>query len=156
MISKKLGGLLMKLVLFISYYFSKKLTWVSLCHKDLGKHLLITINVKIFSEYICRQLKYHQHRIRIKTDISLLWQQHHFCLYQLSYSVNLLWCQECTFYCPLRKRRYTIIPEGTDVHIQQQIHQKDLNLCLTSYDYAKVIHLYHQRCCSNLFTKKRS
>ena len=25
------------------------------------------------------------------------------------------------------------------IHIQQHIHQKDLNLCLTSYNYAKVI-----------------
>ena len=37
MTSKNFGGLLMKLVLLISYYFSKKLTCVSLCHKDLQK-----------------------------------------------------------------------------------------------------------------------
>ena len=54
-------------------------------------------------------------------------------------SVNLLWCQVCTFYFPHRKKRYTIVPRGIDVHIQQQIHQKDLNLCPTSYYYAKVI-----------------
>ena len=36
-------------------------------------------------------------------------------------------------------RRDIILLEGTDVHIQQYIHQKDLNLCLTSFDYAKVI-----------------
>ena len=42
------------------------------------------------------------------------------------------------FYCPL-KRRDTFLPEGIDVHIQQHIYQKDLNLCLTSYDYVKVI-----------------
>ena len=29
--------------------------------------------------------------------------------------------------------------EGTDVHIQQHIHRKYLNLCLTSYQFAKVI-----------------
>ena len=53
--------------------------------------------------------------------------------------MNLLWCQVCTFYCRLRKKRYTILPEGTYLHIQQHIHQKDLNFCLTSYDYSKVI-----------------
>ena len=53
--------------------------------------------------------------------------------------MNLLWCQVSTFYCPLREKRYTILPEGTYVHIQQHIHQKDLNLCLASYDYSKVI-----------------
>ena len=26
-----------------------------------------------------------------------------------------------------------------DIHIQQHIHPKDLNLCLTSYDYVNVI-----------------
>ena len=41
--------------------------------------------------------------------------------------VNLLWCQVCTFYCPLRKTRYNILPEGTYVHIQEHTHQKDLN-----------------------------
>ena len=53
-------------------------------------------------------------------------------------SINFLWCQMSRFYCPL-KRRDTFLPEGIDVHIQQHIHQKDLNLCLTSYDYVKVI-----------------
>ena len=31
------------------------------------------------------------------------------------------------------------IPEGTDVHILQHIHQKELNLCLLLYYYGKVI-----------------
>ena len=53
-------------------------------------------------------------------------------------SVNLQWFQVCTFYCPLRKKRCTIFVEGTDVHIQECIHQKDLNLCLPLYYYAKV------------------
>ena len=48
----------------------------------------------------------------------------------LGLSVNLLWCQVCTFYWPLRKKRFIILPKGTCVHIQQHIHQKDLNLCL--------------------------
>ena len=51
--------------------------------------------------------------------------------------VNLLWCQLCTFYCPLS--RYTLFPEGKDVHIQQHIHKKDLKLFLPLYHYAKVI-----------------
>ena len=29
--------------------------------------------------------------------------------------------------------------EGTDVHIQQHIHQKGLNICLTSFYYAKIV-----------------
>ena len=48
----------------------------------------------------------------------------------LCLSVNLLWCQECAFYCPFRKKRCTLLPEGNGVHILQLIHQKDLNLCL--------------------------
>ena len=68
----------------------------------------------------------------------LLWQQHHFCLFQLASSVNLLWCQLCTFYCPIKKKRCTVLHKGIDVHIQQHIHQKDLNLCLPLYYYAKV------------------
>ena len=40
---------------------------------------------------------------------------------------------------PTQKKRYSILPEGTDVHIQQDIHQKDLKLSLTSCYYAKVV-----------------
>ena len=55
-------------------------------------------------------------------------------------SVNLLWCQECTFYCPLRKkRRGALFHEGTDAHIHEHIHQQDLKLCLPLYYYSKVI-----------------
>ena len=57
----------------------------------------------------------------------------------LCLSVGLLWCQVCTFCCPLRKKKCTRHPEGKDVHIQQQIQQKDLNLCLPIYYYGKVI-----------------
>ena len=57
----------------------------------------------------------------------------------LCLSVNLLWCQMCTFYCPLRKKRCILHTEGTSIHIQQHIHQKDLNLCLPLYYYDKVI-----------------
>ena len=41
----------------------------------------------------------------------------------------------------LRKKNYATLPEGTDAytHIQQHIHQKYLNFCLTSSDYSKVI-----------------
>ena len=55
-------------------------------------------------------------------------QQHHLCLLVTS-SVYLLWCRVCTFYCDLRKKRSTLLPEGRYVHIERQIHQKDLNLC---------------------------
>ena len=60
-------------------------------------------------------------------------------LFILVISVNLLWCQVCTFYCTLRKKRFTLFPVGTDVHTQQHIHQKDLKLCLPLYYYDKVI-----------------
>ena len=56
MTSKKLGGLLIKIVLFMSY-FSKKLTFVSLSHKDLEKNCSKKKNIKILSENICIQLK---------------------------------------------------------------------------------------------------
>ena len=71
----------------------------------------------------------------------LLWQQHHFCLFYLasSMSLNLLWCQECTFYCAPRKKRYTFLSESTDVQIQQYNHQKDLSTCLSLYYCSKVI-----------------
>ena len=52
--------------------------------------------------------------------------------------MNLLWCQVCKFYC-LTGKRGTILPEEADVHIQQPIRQKDLNLYLASFDCAKVI-----------------
>ena len=68
--------------------------------------------------------------ITCSTKILTLAQKHHFCLFFLAPSLDLLWCQVCTFYCPLRKKRFIILPKGTDVHIQQHIHQKDLNLCL--------------------------
>ena len=42
-------------------------------------------------------------------------------------------------YCPFRKKRCALLPEGTDVHIQQHIHQKDLNFCLPLCYYGKVI-----------------
>ena len=37
-----------------------------------------------------------------------------------------------------QEKRCTLLPGATDVHIQQHIHQKDLNLCLLFYFYAKV------------------
>ena len=40
------GDLLKKIALFISYYFSKKLTRLSLDQKNLRKHLLMKGNIK--------------------------------------------------------------------------------------------------------------
>ena len=54
-------------------------------------------------------------------------------------SLNLLWCQECTFYCPLRNKRSPLLPEGTDIHIQQHVYQKGLTLCLPLYYYSMAI-----------------
>ena len=36
-------------------------------------------------------------------------------------------------------KRYTLLPKGKDVLIQQHSHQKDLNLCLPLYYCGKVI-----------------
>ena len=103
------------------YYFSKQL----IC-------LLHTYSLS-------RQLKHHQLRIRRENFISieiilnvfnalpksLFWLWDNFCLFQLASSGNFLYCQICKSYCPLRKKRRTLLPEGTDVHIWQHIHQKD-------------------------------
>ena len=125
----------MKLVLFISYYFSK------ICHKNLKKYLLMKVNIKKFlSKYICRQLKCNHfirnyfkclwlpHSITCSTKVLTLTIAPILCIL-LASSVNLLWCQVCTFYCPLRKNRFTFLPEGLDIHIQEYIYQKDLNFC---------------------------
>ena len=138
--------------------FQKILSCVSLYHKDFKKHLLI--KVSNFSEYFFRQLRHH-HMVRSKTGILLeiildvckylivslvltkflLWQQHHFCLFQLvpCLSVNLPWCAECIFYSVPRKKRYNLLPEGTDIYIQPHNHRKDLSPCLSLYYYGKVI-----------------
>ena len=57
----------------------------------------------------------------------------------LASSLNLLWCQVCTLYCPLRKKRFFILLKDTDVHIQQHIHQKDLKPLFTLCYYVKVV-----------------
>ena len=54
-------------------------------------------------------------------------------------SVKLLCGQECIFYCAPRKKRYTFLPEGTDIPIRQHNHRKDLNPCLPLHYYGKVI-----------------
>ena len=42
-------------------------------------------------------------------------------------------------FCPLIKKKCTLLPEGTYVHIQQHIHQKDLTGCLPLHYCAKVV-----------------
>ena len=146
-----------------SYYFSKKKKKASLpLHQRFQKAFAEKIKYqKNFSEILFRELKQHQHNIRSKTAISLEitrnvfkrlivslvplkflpWQQHHFCLFQLAscLSLNLLWCQECTFYCAPRKKRYTFFSKGSDVHIQQPNHQKNISPCQSLYYYDKVL-----------------
>ena len=34
---------------------------------------------------------------------------------------------------------FNLFPEGTDIHIKQHNHQKDLNLCLSLHNYGKII-----------------
>ena len=31
-------------------------------------------------------------------------------------SVNFLWCQECIFYCAPMKKKYSLLPKGTDIY----------------------------------------
>ena len=58
MTTKKHGGLLMKVQATVqAIIFQKILSFVSLCHKDFKKNLLIKVSIKNFSEYIFRQLK---------------------------------------------------------------------------------------------------
>ena len=40
---------------------------------------------------------------------------------------------------PPGRRGKTLLPQGTDEHIQQHNHKKDLNPCLSLYHYGKVI-----------------
>ena len=40
--------------------------------------------------------------------------------------------------CP-QEKRYTLLPEGTDIQIQRHNHRKDLNPCLSLYYCGKVI-----------------
>ena len=87
----------------------------------------------------------------------LFWLQHHFCLFQLASSVNLLCWQICwqnllccIFYCLLRKIRCTLLLEGTDVYNWQHIYQKDITHCLSLYQYVWVIHK-KQDCQTNCF-----
>ena len=42
-------------------------------------------------------------------------------------------------YCPLRKKRFSFLSDGTNIRIQHHIHQKDLNFCY--------IMLLCQSCC---------
>ena len=101
------------------------------------------IKIEKCSSIHLQTTKIHQRRITNKTGISLeiivnvftylivslvllkflLWQQHHFQLFQLESSVNLLWFQVRTFYCPsgrrdalffLWKQMYTFIITNTD------------------------------------------
>ena len=42
-------------------------------------------------------------------------------------------CQKWTFYCPVRKKRCTLLPEGIDLHNWKHIHQKYWTLSLSLY-----------------------
>ena len=53
-------------------------------------------------------------------------------------SVNLQWCQVCTFYCPLRKKRCNLLPESAGVHTEQHNHRKKFKPLSVTYYYGKV------------------
>ena len=61
-----------------------------------------------------------------------IWLEHHFP----SIMIWKIYIEIWSIYITLK--RYTLLPEGTDVHIQHN-YQKDLNLCLSLYCYGKVI-----------------
>lgn len=128
--------------------------------------LCITICTTVgkLSGYIYRQLKHHENRIKREFGISLeiilnvfngltaslvqlkslLLQYRQFCLFQLAYSMNLVCSQMCTFFCPLWKRRFSLLPAGTHIHIWQHIQQKDSTFCLPLHSYALAIHLKNE------------
>ena len=57
MTSNKIEVLLMKVLLFISYYFSKKQIVFPFAIKDNKKHLLVKVNIKIFLEIHMKRVK---------------------------------------------------------------------------------------------------
>ena len=61
-----------------------------------------------------------------------------FILVDVLFEFNIVPCVYI-FIVPSKRERHTILPDGTDVHIQQHIHQKDLNICLALYFHARVI-----------------
>ena len=121
----------MEILMFVSHYFSKKLTCLPLpqhrIRSKTGISLEITLNAFKCLIVSLVPLKF------------LLWLQHYNYLFQLGSSAISLWYQVCIFYCPLRRKRCTVLPEGKDVYIQQHIHQEDLNLCLSLYYHPKAI-----------------
>ena len=132
----------------ISYYLSKNWPASPFTTKIWKKVPHESTFLNSFSEYIRRQLKkYYQYGIRsfVRNYSKCLW-----ITYSITCSTKVLTlaiarflfvlvgvlCELSMvlvmhFYCPLRKKRYIIFPEGRDVHNQQHVDQKDLNLCLT-------------------------
>ena len=153
MTSKKHDSLFIKIPLLKILFFKKTNLCLPLPQRFQKTLARKRKHLKNFSKYIFGQPKQHQHKIRSKTNILLKINSipnlikiltlatAPFLLFQLvpCLSVNLLQCQEYTFYCAPRKKRYTLLPESTDVHIQQHNHQKDLKPCLTLYYYGNII-----------------
>ena len=120
-------SLLMKVLLFISCYFPKKLTCVLLGHKDLKKHFkFMRVSIKKFLWWV---KKWKWHFIRNYFEYCLmpysknfllmffLWQWHHF-----HFNWPPLWlCYDARFvakfFCSLRKKRFTLLYEETQIHI---------------------------------------
>ena len=103
-----------------SHESEKQILWI----RRLLKHHQLRISENCSSlQIILNVFKCFTVLISIQILI-LFWLSHPFLLFQLAFSVNLLCCQICTFYCPLRKKRCTLFPEWTDVHIWQHIPQK--------------------------------
>ena len=137
---------------------------VKLLHRCFSHFLNCTNGTKSHNaSHMRRQLRYYQRMVRseirilleIVLNISkcltvscptkfLLRQWHQFCLFQLAYSMNLVCSQMCTFFCPLWKRRFSLLPAGTHIHIWQHIQQKDSTFCLPLHSYALAIHLKNE------------
>ena len=133
----------MKIITTVQQLLFSKTTDLYALDTKIWKNILSSMKVKK-DTWICRQIKYHQLRIKTETFISLeiilnvfnvrhyhfplkslFWFLRQIRLFDLASSLDLLCCQVCTFYCPLIRKRCTLLPERTDVHIWQHIHQKD-------------------------------
>ena len=130
----------MKIMSIVHKLLFFKTTDLCTLDKKVWENVLSSYERKKF--WICRQLKYYQ--LRIKSEIGILLEiiRHAFkCLTVplsteililtialLSFiSLSILWtcyAVRCvTFYCSLRKKTSTLLPEGTDVHIWKHIYQ---------------------------------
>ena len=88
----------------------------------------IALDTALLNMYICRQLKQHQHKIKSKTGISL------------EITPNVFKCLIVSL-VPLHFPR-ALFFQRARIYKFSNIHQKDLNLCLSLYYYGKSGHCW--------------